>query len=64
VNVLEVQHLIQALKAAGKKFEHRVFEAAPGGHSMDRMDTRLAREARRDIYRFLARYLAPPRPAR
>jgi dipeptidyl aminopeptidase/acylaminoacyl peptidase len=62
VNYLEVEHLIQALKAAGKKFEHRVFENAPGGHSMDRIDTRKAREARRDIYRFLARYLNPPRP--
>lgn len=62
VNFLEVEHLIQALKAAGKKFEHRVFESAPGGHSMDRLDTRKAREARRDIYRFLARYLRPARP--
>jgi len=64
VNYLEVEHLVQALKAAGKKFELRVFENAPGGHSMDRLDTRLAREARRDLYRFLARYLSPPRPAR
>lgn len=64
VNYLEVEHLVQALKAAGKKFEYRVFKDAPGGHSMDRLDTRLAREARRDIYRFLARHLNPPRPAR
>lgn len=63
VNYLEVEHLAQALKAAGKKFEYRVFQDAPGGHSMDRLDTRLARDARRDIYRFLARYLSPPRPA-
>jgi dipeptidyl aminopeptidase/acylaminoacyl peptidase len=64
VNYLEVEHLIQALKAAGKKFEYKVFENAPGGHSMDRLDTQLARQARRDIYRFLARYLNPPRPVR
>ncbi|HTN52376.1 MAG TPA: alpha/beta fold hydrolase [Anaeromyxobacter sp.] len=64
VNYLEVEHLVQALKAAGKKFEYKVYQDAPGGHSMDRLDTRLAREARRDVYRFLARYLEPPRPAR
>jgi dipeptidyl aminopeptidase/acylaminoacyl peptidase len=64
VNYLEVEHLIQALKAAGKKFEYKVFEDAPGGHSMDRLDTKLAREARLDVYRFLARHLKPPRPAK
>ncbi len=64
VNYLEVEHLAQALKAAGKKFEYRVFQDAPGGHSMDRLDTRLGREARRDIYRFLARHLGPPRPVK
>jgi dipeptidyl aminopeptidase/acylaminoacyl peptidase len=64
VNYLEVEHLIQALKAAGKKFEYRVFQDAPGGHSMDRLDTGLAQDARREIYAFLARYLSPPNPAR
>lgn len=64
VNHLEVEHLARALKAAGKKFEYRVFQDAPGGHSMDRLDTRLGREARRDIHRFLARHLKPPRAAR
>ncbi len=62
VAYVEVEHLIQALKAADKKFEYKVFQDAPGGHSMDRLDTRLARDARRDIYRFLAKYLKPPRP--
>ena len=62
VNVIEVEHLIQALKAAGKKFEYKVYENAPGGHSFDRMDTKTARTARREIYAFLARYLKPPRP--
>lgn len=61
VNVIEVEHLIQALKAAGKKFEYKVYENAPGGHSFDRMDTKMARTARREIYAFLARYLKPPR---
>jgi len=29
VNVLEVEHLIMALKAAGKKFEHKIYSNAP-----------------------------------
>lgn len=62
VNVLEVEHLVQALKAAGKRFEYKIWEDAPGGHSFDRMDTRSAREARRQIWAFLARHLHPPRP--
>jgi dipeptidyl aminopeptidase/acylaminoacyl peptidase len=62
VRYVEVQHLIEALKAAGKPFEHKVFQDAPGGHSMDRLDTGLAKDARREIYRFLAKYLSPPRP--
>jgi dipeptidyl aminopeptidase/acylaminoacyl peptidase len=60
VNVLEVENLIKALKAAGKKFEHRVYKDAPGGHEFNRIDTRLARESRLDAYRFLAKYLTPP----
>jgi dipeptidyl aminopeptidase/acylaminoacyl peptidase len=62
VNVLEVQELINALKAGGKKFEYKVFDKAPGGHGFDRMDTPAARAIRRDIYTFLARYLKPPHP--
>lgn len=59
VNVLEVQRLIAALKAEGKKFEYRVYENAPGGHAFNRIDTKLARESRREIYKFLAQYLNP-----
>ena len=64
VNVIEVEHLIQALKAAGKRFEYKVYENAPGGHSFDRLDTAFARAAREEIYAFLARYLKPPHPER
>jgi dipeptidyl aminopeptidase/acylaminoacyl peptidase len=64
VHYVEVEHLIQAFKEAGKKFEYKVFQDAPGGHSADRLDTPFARQERRDIYRFLARYLKPPRPIR
>jgi dipeptidyl aminopeptidase/acylaminoacyl peptidase len=57
VNVMEVEHLIEALKASGKKFEYKIYQDAPGGHAFNRLDTPLARESRREIYAFLARYL-------
>jgi len=60
VYVLEVEHLIEALKAAGKKFDYEVFKDAPGGHSFDRIDTKLAKETRLKIYKFLGEYLNPP----
>jgi len=59
VNVMEVEHLITALKAGGKSFEHKVYQNAPGGHAFNRLDTRLAKESRAEVYRFLARYLNP-----
>ena len=60
VNVLEVEHLIQALKAEGKKFEYEIFKDMPGGHSFDRLDSKKAREIRVKIYKFMAQYLNPP----
>jgi dipeptidyl aminopeptidase/acylaminoacyl peptidase len=57
VNVLEVQHLIAQLKAAGKQFESKIYEDAPGGHSFNRTDTMLAKESRKEIYAFLAKNL-------
>jgi dipeptidyl aminopeptidase/acylaminoacyl peptidase len=63
VNVLEVEHLIKSLKAAGKQnFSYKIFEEMPGGHSFDRMDYREARKIRLDIYNFLNGHLKPPRP--
>jgi dipeptidyl aminopeptidase/acylaminoacyl peptidase len=64
VNVLEVQHLIDSLKAAGKKFEYKIYEAAPGGHRFNRTDTKLAQDSRREVYAFLANYLHPANPAK
>ncbi len=61
VNYIEVEHLIQALTAAGKDFEHEVSDV-PGGHSFDRLDTPEAWRYRKQIYAFLARYLKPPNP--
>ena len=57
VNVLEVEHMIEALKAAGKKFEYKIYQNAPGGHQFNRIDTKLARESRQEIWAFLGRYL-------
>ncbi len=64
VNVLEVEHLIKALKAANKKFEYEIYQDVPGGHSFDRMDTKTANEIRVKIYKFLAASLNPPSPIR
>ena len=60
VHVEEVKHLIEELKAAGKKFDFEIFQEAPGGHSFDRIDTKLAKQTRLKIYNFLAQYLNPP----
>jgi len=64
VNVLEVEHLIKALKAAGKTFEHKVYDNAPGGHLFNRIDTKLAKASRAEVYKFLAKHLAPPYPVK
>ncbi len=60
VNVLEVESLINALKAADKKFEYKIYQDAPGGHTFNRIDTKLARDSREEVYKFMARYLNPP----
>jgi dipeptidyl aminopeptidase/acylaminoacyl peptidase len=64
VNSLEVEHLIKALKAAGKQFEHKIYKDAPGGHEFNRIDTKLAQQSRAEVYRFLAKYLEPPEPVK
>ena len=57
VHVLEVEHMIAALKAAGKQFEYKIYQNAPGAHRFNRIDTKLAKESRREMWDFLARYL-------
>lgn len=64
VNIIEVQRFIDALKANGKKFEYKIYEDAPGGHEFGRLDTKLARESREEIYNFLAPHLKPTKPAK
>ena len=62
VDVLEVEHLIKSLKADGKKFEYKIYEAAAGGHSFDRIDTKEATDIRFTVYKFLEKYLKPNKP--
>jgi len=57
VDVVEVESLIRALKAADKKFEYKIYQDAPGGHSFNRIDTPLASSSREEVYAFLAKYL-------
>lgn len=57
VHVHEVEHMIAALKAAGKQFEYKIYQNAPGAHRFNRIDTKLAKESRREMWDFLARYL-------
>jgi dipeptidyl aminopeptidase/acylaminoacyl peptidase len=57
VNVIEAENLITALKAAGKSFEHRIYEDAPAGHSFNRIDTPFAKESRKEIWAFLEKHL-------
>jgi len=59
VHIDEIEHLIAALKAAGKNFDSKIYTAAPGGHHFNRIDSKLARDSRQEIYAFLNRYLHP-----
>ena len=64
VNVLEVEHLIEALKAEGKKFEYKIYQDAPGGHYFNRHRYQ-ARQgfAAAKSTSFWPAYLKPDRPA-
>jgi dipeptidyl aminopeptidase/acylaminoacyl peptidase len=62
VNVLEVERLVEALRAHDRAFESRIREDAPGGHVFELLDTAVAEESRREAYDFLAERLDPPAP--
>ncbi|MCC3861859.1 alpha/beta hydrolase family protein [Pseudemcibacter aquimaris] len=62
VNILEIRHLVKSLKADGKDFIYKEFEDIPGAHNFARMDHKVARQARYDIYKFLEDHLSPERP--
>ena len=59
VHVAEIRNLVAALQEAHKQFEYKIYQAAPGGHHFNRIDTQLARESRAEIYAFLRKYLKP-----
>ena len=61
VRFIEVESLINSLKAENKEFEYEIFQDLPGGHSFDRQDTKLALSIRFKIYKFLEKYLSPQR---
>ena len=63
VRIVEVKALVAALEKAQRKFEHKIYEAAPGGHHFNRIDTKLAVESRQEVYTFLARHLKPAKLA-
>lgn len=62
VNVFEVEQLIDAFKARGKKFEYKIYQDPPGEHSFELINTSIGRAARMEVYRFLSQYLNPPNP--
>ena len=62
VYVEEVLLMIDSLKTHGKEFEYKVFEAFPGGHSFDRLDSGEATQIRYSLHKYLEKYLSPPKP--
>jgi len=61
VNSLEVEQLIKSLKAENKKFEYQIYENIEGGHIFDRIDTKVGKEIRLKVYKFINGYLSPPK---
>jgi dipeptidyl aminopeptidase/acylaminoacyl peptidase len=61
VNSLEVEQLIKSFKAENKKFEYHIYENIEGGHIFDRIDTRVGKEIRFKVYKFINQYLNPPK---
>jgi len=53
---------VKSLKVEGKPFDYEIFDALPGGHSFDRMNTKTGKEIRLKIHRHLAKYLKPEKP--
>ncbi|MCD8386343.1 MAG: hypothetical protein LUD17_05555 [Bacteroidales bacterium] len=62
VEYLEVQRMIDALKAEGKDFEYEIYPWMPGAHAFERIDNKESSEIRLKTYRFLECYLQPRTP--
>ena len=58
----EVKRMIDALEAAGKDFEYKIYPPMDGAHSFERIDIKEASDIRFETYKFLARYLKPAHP--
>ena len=59
---LKLENAKAQLKAEGKPFEYQIFEAISGGHSFDRMDTKIGKEIRLKVHLHLSKYLKPEKP--
>lgn len=64
VSWTEVNRMIEALKAADKDFEYKIYPWQPGSHQFERLDSSSCSDIRFDTYKFLARYLKPAHPFR
>ena len=62
VSWTEVKRMIDALQAAGKEFEYKIYPAMRGAHLFERTDEKEATDIRFKSYRFLAKYLKPAHP--
>lgn len=62
VSWLEVKRMIDALEEHGKDFEYKIYDAMPGAHLFDRIDTGEAVEIRYKAHKFMEKYLRPPKP--
>jgi dipeptidyl aminopeptidase/acylaminoacyl peptidase len=54
---LHTERLIDALKARGKVFEHKIYDHAPGGHGFSQGDSKESRDSIDRIFAFLSKYL-------
>lgn len=59
VHIVEIRHLLTALDTAHKQYKSHIYEAAPGGHFFNRIDTPLAVQSRKEVYDFLKENLKP-----
>lgn len=64
VSYLEVKHMIDSLQHYGKDFEYKIYEPKAGAHIFERIDTKEATDIRYNVYKFLEKYLNPPKPFR
>ncbi|MFA5713920.1 MAG: alpha/beta fold hydrolase [Bacteroidales bacterium] len=62
VSYKEVERMIDSLKQYNKEFEYKIYDALPGSHLFERIDTQEATAIRLNVYLFLAKYLSPQKP--